>query len=124
MNNCYILLKNKRGFIYIFFYVLEHRIYLFLYKKTQKKNFSKKIFPLGGLNPRTLDLKFTVLTTRPKELTFILMKMMEHNCKGILEKSQFSQQDVINFQKFFGILNISNIYYNFDFMCDSRSINF
>ena len=27
------------------------------------------------------------------------MKMMEHNGTGILEKSQFSQQDVINFQK-------------------------
>ena len=52
------------------------------------------------------------------------MKMMEHNGTGILEKSQFSQQDVINFQKFFGILNISNIYYNFDFMCYTRSINF
>ena len=34
-------------------------------KKPQKKNF----FPKGGLNPRTLDLKFTVLTTRPRELS-------------------------------------------------------
>ena len=38
-------------------------------KKTQKKNFQKNFFPKGGLNPRTLDLKFTALTTRPKELT-------------------------------------------------------
>ena len=34
-----------------------------------QKNFQKKFFPKGGLNPRTLDLKFTALTTRPKELT-------------------------------------------------------
>ena len=69
MNNCYILLKNKRGFIYIFSYVLERRIYLFLYKKYTKKIFKKYFSPGGGLNPRTLDLKFTVLTTTPKELT-------------------------------------------------------
>ena len=41
---------------------------MFVKKNTQKR-FSKKIFPKGGLNPRTLDLKFTALTTRPKELT-------------------------------------------------------
>ena len=39
-------------------------------KKNTKKKFSKKLFfPKGGLNPRTLDLKFTAFTTRPKELT-------------------------------------------------------
>ena len=38
-------------------------------KKIQIKIFKKKNFPKGGLNPRTLDLKFTALTTRPKELT-------------------------------------------------------
>ena len=38
-------------------------------KKNTQKSFEKKIFPKGGLNPRTLDLKFTALTTRPKELT-------------------------------------------------------
>ena len=38
-------------------------------KKTHKNKFQKKFFPKGGLNPRTLDLKFTALTTRPKELT-------------------------------------------------------
>ena len=38
-------------------------------KKTHTKKFSKFFFPKGGLNPRTLDLKFTALTTRPKELT-------------------------------------------------------
>ena len=41
---------------------------MFVKKKTQKKIF-KNFFPKGGLNPRTLDLKFTALTTRPKELT-------------------------------------------------------
>ena len=34
-------------------------------KKPQKKYF----LPKGGLNPRTLDLKFTALTTRPIQLT-------------------------------------------------------
>ena len=38
-------------------------------KKNTKKKFQKNFFPKGGLNPRTLDLKFTALTTRPKELT-------------------------------------------------------
>ena len=39
-------------------------------QKTNQKNFFKIIFfPKGGLNPRTSDLKFTALTTRPKELT-------------------------------------------------------
>ena len=38
-------------------------------KKKHKKKCSKIFFPKGGLNPRTLDLKFTALTTRPKELT-------------------------------------------------------
>ena len=38
-------------------------------KKNTRKNFQKFFFPEGGLNPRTLDLKFTDLSTRPKELT-------------------------------------------------------
>ena len=67
MNNCYILLKNKRVFIYIFSYVLESRIYLFFYKKHTKILFQKKISP-GGIEP--MNLGFEVhLTTRPKELT-------------------------------------------------------
>ena len=37
--------------------------------KIHKKIFKKNLSPKGGLNPRTLDLKFTALTTRPKELT-------------------------------------------------------
>ena len=42
---------------------------MFVKKKHKKKIFKKIFFPKGGLNPRTLDLKFTALTTRPKELT-------------------------------------------------------
>ena len=38
-------------------------------KNTHKKYFKKYFSPKGGLNPRTLDLRFTALTTRPKELT-------------------------------------------------------
>ena len=68
MNNHYILLKNKRDFVYVFSCVCDYGICLYLSKK-YKKNFQKKFFPKGGLNPRTLDLKFTALTTRPKELT-------------------------------------------------------
>ena len=40
----------------------------------QKKHTKKFFFPKGGLNPRTLDLKFTALTTRPKELTQVVDK--------------------------------------------------
>ena len=69
MNNCYVLLNNKRDFIYVFFYVLQYRINQFLSKKQNKKNFKITFFPEGGLNPRTSDLKFTALITRPKELT-------------------------------------------------------
>ena len=69
MNNCYVLLNNKRDFIYVFFYVSQNRINQFLSKKQKTKKFQNYIFPEGGLNPRTSDLKFTALTTRPKELT-------------------------------------------------------
>ena len=68
MNNRYLLLNNKRDFIYILFYTSQYRISHFFYKK-QKKKIQNYIFPEGGLNPRTLDLKFTALTTRPIELT-------------------------------------------------------
>ena len=48
----------------------ENMEYALFVKKNTEKKFSKNIFsPRGGLNPRTLDLKFTALTTRPKELT-------------------------------------------------------
>ena len=69
MNNCYVLLNNNRDFIYVFFYVSQYRINKFLSKKQKKRKFKITFFPEGGLNPRTLDLKFTTLTTRPKELT-------------------------------------------------------
>ena len=69
MNNHYILLKNKRDFVYVFSCVCDYGICLYLSKKYKKKVFKKKFSPKGGLNPRTLDLKFTALTTRPKELT-------------------------------------------------------
>ena len=69
MNNCYVLLNNIRDFIYVFFYVLQYRINQFFSKKQNKKKFQITFFPEGGLNPRTSDLKFTALTTRPKELT-------------------------------------------------------
>ena len=39
------------------------------FKKTKQKKIQITFFPEGGLNPRTSDLKFTALTTRPKELT-------------------------------------------------------
>ena len=38
-------------------------------QKTKGKKIKITFFPEGGLNPRTLDLKFTALTTRPIELT-------------------------------------------------------
>ena len=47
----------------------ENMEYAYVCQKKHKKNFQKIFFPKGGLNPRTLDLKFTALTTRPKELT-------------------------------------------------------
>ena len=47
----------------------ENMEYAFFCQKNTKKNFQKNFFPKEGLNPRTLDLKFTALTTRPKELT-------------------------------------------------------
>ena len=69
MKNHYILLKNERDFIYVFSYVWEYGICLYSSKTHTQKNFKKYFSPKGGLNPRTLDLKFTALTTRPKELT-------------------------------------------------------
>ena len=38
-------------------------------KTKEEKNSKLHFSPRGGLNPRMLDLKFTALTTRPKELT-------------------------------------------------------
>ena len=38
-------------------------------KNTKNKEKINSCFPKGGLNPRPQDLKFTALTTRPKELT-------------------------------------------------------
>ena len=49
-------------------YVIMEYAYI-CQKKYKRKISKKKFFPKGGLNPRTLDLKFTALTTRPKELT-------------------------------------------------------
>ena len=47
----------------------ENMEYAYVCQKKTQKNYQKKFLPKGGLNPRTLDLKFTALTTRPKELT-------------------------------------------------------
>ena len=47
----------------------ENMEYAYVCQKKHTKKFPKIFFPKGGLNPRTLDLKFTALTTRPKELT-------------------------------------------------------
>ena len=46
----------------------ENMEYAYVCQKEHTKKIFKN-FPKGGLNPRTLDLKFTALTTRPKELT-------------------------------------------------------
>ena len=54
----------------------------------------------------------------------MLAKILKNADKCKILKSQFSQPDVVNFQKFLKIMNILNIYYNFDFMCLCRSINF
>ena len=40
-----------------------------IFVKKKEKKIKITFFPEGGLNPRTLDLKFTALTTRPIELT-------------------------------------------------------
>ena len=47
----------------------ENMEYAYVCQKKPHKKIFKKFFPKRGLNPRTLDLKFTALTTRPKELT-------------------------------------------------------
>ena len=52
------------------FLMYENMEYAYICQKNHtKKLFKKTFFPKGGLNPRTLDLKFTALTTRPKEQT-------------------------------------------------------
>ena len=57
------------------FLMYENMEYAYICQKNHtKKLFKKTFFPKGGLNPRTLDLKFTALTTRPKEHTQEVVK--------------------------------------------------
>ena len=130
MSNCYIFSKNKIDCVYVFLYSSEHKIYQFLSKKTQKMKNENSYFPQGGVWTHDLRIWRPTLyhwAKNPRlqnwlksESTMIHVKFWKLSFQSTMMhveilKTQFSQPDVINFQKKFLILNFWNIYYNFVF---------
>ena len=97
---CYFWTKTKWTIVIYFWIIKETSILSFLMYyniectifclKTKQKNFFKiTFFPEGGLNPWPLVLKFTAFTSRPKDLTQDINKMMEQSNVCCIWKSQF-----------------------------------